>query len=215
MFHDPMFLMALQGSLLLGLIHGVNPCGHSWVVLAPFVVGGASGRRAALLTIAFTGGTALACLVIGLTLGALASAIPPGAETAVNWITGGVLVLLGAVLVINPDLLHSHGECSAGTDKLTMAGLFGLGFVNMIVPCPTVAIMYSYAVGSGSAWQSTAVFGAYALATAATLSVVILAIWKVSSLMHRLQKEWIEDTLMRGAGVLTAAFGAYSLIAGH
>ncbi len=31
---ESLFLIALQSSLFLGLIHGINPCGHSWIVLA-------------------------------------------------------------------------------------------------------------------------------------------------------------------------------------
>ena len=57
---ETLFLAALQSSFVLGLIHGVNPCGHSWLVLAPFVTGEKRGGRVALLTAAFVGGTAVA-----------------------------------------------------------------------------------------------------------------------------------------------------------
>ena len=47
--------------------------------------------------------------------------------------------------------------------------LFGIGFVNMIVPCPTAAVMYGYALNSGSTSSATLVFGTYAISTAIAL----------------------------------------------
>ena len=91
-------------------------------------------------------------------------------------------------------------------------GLFILGFVNMIVPCPTLAIMYSYALKSGSAFKATSVFASYAVGTAAALAVVIFAIYKVANLMRRLEQPWIEPLIMRVAGVVTVFFGIYSLL---
>lgn len=242
MFDDSLFLIALQSGLLLGFIHGVNPCGHSWLVLAPFVAGDDSGKRVSLLTISFILGTTVACLALGLTLGAVSQWVSPllgrGLDLAVN----GLLALLGLGLILRPDLLHhhhhdhghEHGHGHHGHDhdhdhhhdhahhdhhhhvgtaaRTTMAGLFSIGFVNMIVPCPTVAIMYSYGVSSGSAAKATAVFGIYALGTGLTLAGVIWAIFKITGLMRRMQKPWIEPAIMRGAGALTVIFGLYGFI---
>lgn len=76
---DTFFLAALQSSFLLGLIHGVNPCGHSWLVLAPFVTGEKNARRVIILTTSFVAGTAAACLVLGATLGTVSSLLPDSA----------------------------------------------------------------------------------------------------------------------------------------
>lgn len=81
----------------------------------------------------------------------------------------------------------------------------------MIVPCPTVAIMYSYALDSESAFKSVSVFASYALGTAIALAGVIFAIYKITDMMRKLQKSWIEPAIMRTVGVLTIFFGAYSL----
>jgi nickel/cobalt exporter len=32
------FFVALQASTILGLLHGISPCGHSWPILAPFCI---------------------------------------------------------------------------------------------------------------------------------------------------------------------------------
>lgn len=267
---DSLFFVALQSSLFLGLIHGVNPCGHSWVVLAPFVAGDKSGARVFTLTTAFIIGTTLGCLAIGLFLGSVSASLPESTRYFTDIITAVVIIALGAILIWKPHLLHSHDhehggcgcsghehdhdhghdhEACCGHDhdheheaccehdhghdhaheaherdhhhghhhaplsakKSTIWGLATLGFVNMIVPCPTVAIMYSYALESGSAAQAVSVFASYALGTAVALAGVIFAIYKVTGLVRKLQKPWIEPAIMRTAGVLTIGFGIYTL----
>lgn len=269
------FMVALQSSLVLGLIHGVNPCGHSWVVLAPFVAGEHSGKRVTVLTTAFIVGTTAGCLAIGAALGWLSMGLPDSFRVGADIVTAGILIVLGAILIWKPHLLHSHdhdhdhehehghshghdhaGCCAHGhghdhhdcdhghshdhehehaacthdhdhhhhhgcgcshipltAKRSTVWGLATLGFVNMIVPCPTVAIMYSYAIDSASVWRSVAVFGSYAFGTGVALAAVIFAIYKVSELMRRLQQPWIEPLIMRTAGVMTIGFGLYSLYA--
>ncbi|WP_040372841.1 sulfite exporter TauE/SafE family protein [Desulfovibrio oxyclinae] len=248
---DTMLFVALQSSLVLGLIHGVNPCGHSWLVLAPFVTGDANGWRVTKLTTAFIMGTTAGCLAIGIALGWLSTGLPESTRHIADLITASVLVVLGGILIWKPHLLHSHDHdhehghghhhhehshddhhehahhdhndhhahehhhgCSCNKPlsarKSTVYGLAVLGFVNMIVPCPTVAIMYSYAIDSGSVLKSTAVFGSYAIGTGIALAGVIYAIFKVTELIRTLQKPWIETMIMRTAGVMTVAFGLYS-----
>ncbi len=105
---ETLFLAALQSSFLLGLIHGINPCGHSWLVLAPFVAGEKRGQRVAFLTLSFVGGTTAACLVLGATLGSVSAILSPGAGWWVDLLTSLVLLMLGAALLYKPELLHSH-----------------------------------------------------------------------------------------------------------
>lgn len=245
---DTLFLIALQSGLVLGLIHGVNPCGHSWVVLAPFVVGDRDPKRVASLTASFITGTSLGCLGIGFALGLLSTGLPESTRMVADLITAGILLVLGGLLLWKPHLLHSHDHCVPhGLDDdhedhdhehddhdhdhdhdhvhshahahgglnartATAWGLGTLGFVNMIVPCPTVAILYSYGLNSASPLKATAVFGVYAVATGAALAGVIFAIYKVAGLMRKLDKPWIEPLIMRLAGLLTVGFGVYSLV---
>ena len=256
---DSIFWVAMQSSLFLGLIHGINPCGHSWLVLAPFVYGEKNGKRVFSLTSAFILGTTLACLIIGLTLGSISLTIPDSLTYIVDIITVVILVLLGAILIVKPELLHSHDHdhshghhdhshghhdhshdhdhshehdhghdhsghehahgcgCSCSHGKLnlrsvTFWGLFSIGFVNMIVPCPTVAIMYKYALDSGSVFKGTAVFASYALGTAIALAAVIYAIYRAASFVRALEQDWVEPLVMRTAGMMTIGFAVYSYI---
>ncbi|MGB3213113.1 MAG: sulfite exporter TauE/SafE family protein [Desulforhopalus sp.] len=237
---ETLFLAALQSSFLLGLIHGVNPCGHSWLVLAPFVTGEQRGRRVALLTAAFVGGTAVACLVLGATLGTVSSFLPPTASWWVDMITSLVLLILGAALLYNPEILHSHGHqdhdhdhhhhdhhhqehdhgdhrdmhCVPKPDrqkKWLAPSLFGIGFINMVIPCPTAAIMYGYAINSGSVVDATLVFCSYAVSTALAVGAVIFVIFKATAMAGRLQKDWVEPLIMRIAGVIIIVFSGYGL----
>ena len=105
---ETLLAAAIQSSFLLGLLHGINPCGHSWLVLAPFVSGEKRGSRIAVLTIMFLGGTALACLVIGASLGAVSQIIPLSMGIWVEVITSVILIIIGLLLLYDPHILHSH-----------------------------------------------------------------------------------------------------------
>ncbi len=235
---DNIFWLAFQSSLILGLVHGINPCGHSWLVLAPFVVGEKRGAKVAFLTFMFLFGTAAACLLLGFTLGAVSTAIPPAFEEVVDIGTSALLILLGVILVVKPKLLHHHdhdhdhghhdhhdsdtsceghscGFRGSRRHKVTGWALLGIGFVNMVIPCPTVAIMYGYALDSGHYLKSTAVFAVYAFGTAVAVGGVIYAIHKVTRLLKTFSQDWVESAVMRTAGVLTIVFAVYTLMQHH
>ncbi len=247
---ETLLFAAIQSSFLLGLLHGVNPCGHSWLVLAPFVTGEKNGGRVALLTITFISGTALACLALGASLGAISQFIPVSMGIWVEAGTSILLMILGALLIYNPHLLHHHGDehrhasahnhehdhheqhrvghtghshahqhegalkklqILARNRKTLPFALFGIGFVNMIIPCPTAAVMYGYALNAGSTLTATLVFGTYAISTAIAVGAVIFVIFKVTSMAGSLQKEWVEPLIMRLAGGVIIIFSVYGL----
>lgn len=246
---ENLLLAAIQSSFLLGLLHGVNPCGHSWLVLAPFVSGEKRGSRVTLLTVMFLAGTAAACLVLGASLGAVSQIIPASMGTWVEVVTSVILIMIGLLLLYNPHILHSHDHdhkhdhnleyehshnCSCGhrhhdhshntdmsgmlrikcltkNEKLLPLVLFAIGFVNMIVPCPTAAVMYTYALNAGSVWNATVVFGTYAVSTAIAVGAVIYLIFRATQMAHSLQKEWVEPFIMRFAGIIIIVFSGYGM----
>ncbi len=242
---ETILLAAIQSSFLLGLLHGVNPCGHSWLVLFPFITGEKNGARVALLTGMFVSGTAVACLILGATLGAASLFIPASMSL---WVDGGtsiVLLVIGILLLVNPHILHNHDHDAHHNNhandhhhhdhdkdhthslkrpnlstkfnglfknrKILPLTLFSIGFVNMIIPCPTAAVMYGYALSSGSVTTATIVFGTYALSTAIAVGCVIFFIFKVSNMASSIQKEWVEPLIMRAAGAIILFFSAYGL----
>ncbi|MFT5700479.1 MAG: nickel/cobalt exporter [Desulforhopalus sp.] len=247
---ETILFAVIQSSFLLGLLHGINPCGHSWLVLAPFITGEKSGARVALLTSAFVSGTALACLALGASIGAISKFVPHSMGTWLEIGTSVLLIILGLLLIYDPHLLHKHEHedhhehCPGHTDeydhheckvhshshdshgsggllsrlqtltkkpRLLPFALFGIGFVNMIVPCPTVAIMYGCALNAGSALKATLVFGTYAISTAIAVGGVIFLIFKATAMAHSLQKEWIEPFVMRLSGVVIVIFSVYGM----
>lgn len=246
---ETLLFAAIQSSFLLGLLHGVNPCGHSWLVLAPFVTGEKNGGRVALLTVAFISGTALACLALGASLGAVSQFVPVSMGIWVEAGTSILLIILGTLLIYNPHLLHhhgdkhshaschshehahhehDHGECAGYSHahqegvlkklmlltrnrKMLPFALFGIGFVNMIIPCPTAAVMYGYALNAGGTLTATLVFGTYAISTAIAVGGVIFIIFKATSMAGSLQKEWVEPLIMRLAGGVIIIFSVYGL----
>ncbi len=246
---ETLLLAAIQASFLLGLLHGVNPCGHSWLVLAPFVSGEKRGSRVILLTVMFLAGTAAACLVLGASLGAVSRIIPASMGTWVEVVTSVILIMIGLLLLYDPHILHSHDHdhkhdhshehehshsCSSShhhhdhshnTDisvmgrikgltknkRLLPPALFAIGFVNMIVPCPTAAVMYTYALNAGSVWNATVVFGTYAVSTAIAVGAVIYFIFRATQMAHSLQKEWVEPFIMRFAGIIIIVFSGYGM----
>ena len=110
---------------------------------------------------------------------------------------------------------HNHTHIEVDTrhsrQKLTGMALFGIGFVNMIIPCPTVAIMYKYALDSANAFKATIIFGVYAIGTAVAVAGVIYTIFRVTKMLEKLSQDWVETVLMRSAGVVTIIFAGYSL----
>lgn len=243
---ETILFAAIQSSFLLGLLHGVNPCGHSWLVLAPFVSGEKNGARVALLTCSFVSGTALACLALGASIGAISKFVPLYMGTWLEIGTSVILIILGLLLMYNPKILHNHEhdhchehgeehdhqECKTHSHsheshdnrgfisklhaltrnrKLLPFALFGIGFVNMIVPCPTAAIMYGYALNAGNAFTATLVFGTYAISTAIAVGSVIFLIFKATTMANSLQKEWIEPFIMRLSGLVIVLFSAYGI----
>lgn len=231
---EGVLIAALQSSFMLGLLHGVNPCGHSWLVLAPFVAGERQGQRVFLLTIAFLLGTAIACVILGATLGAISQVMPTSLGLWIEGATSVALIIIGLLLLYNPHILHRHDhdehehqphhtdthnlswirrkiKAFTGSRKMLPFALFGIGFVNMIVPCPTAAVMYGYALNSGSILTATFVFTSYAVATALAVGCVIYCMFRVTSMASSLQKQWIEPLIMRTAGVVIVIFSGYSV----
>lgn len=239
---ETLLIAAIQSSFLLGILHGINPCGHSWLVLAPFVSGEKNGRRIALLTFMFVSGTALACLALGATLGAMSQLFPPSMGVWLETTTSIVLIIIGFLLLYDPHILHSHDhdhehshhhehehDCHdthghsgdhgimsrikrlTKNKKLLPPALFTIGFVNMIIPCPTAAVMYTYALNSGNVADAMIVFGTYAFSTAIAVGGVIFLIFRATKMAHNLQKEWVEPLIMRISGVVIIIFSAIGI----
>ena len=229
------FVVALQASIMLGLLHGVSPCGHSWPILAPFCITAKGMRKCINVWFFFCLGTTLACLLLGVIFGALGSFIPPSWDIYFGMGTAAILVILGIVVIFKPHWLHFEDEeeeealkevlDSDSTEKAIQFttnkrkfkhgiywGMFSIGFVNMIIPCPTAGVMYTYALVSKSIPVGTVIFLAYALATSLVLLIITYSLGKATLFFKKLGQEKYEVLITRISGALIAAFGVYMII---
>ncbi len=79
----------------------------------------------------------------------------------------------------------------------------------MIILCPTAAVMYGYALKSGSALAASIVFGSYAIATAIAVESAIFSKYRMTAMASLPQKEWVESLIMRVAGCIRRVFSLY------
>jgi len=255
------FLVAAQTSIILGLLHGLSPCEHSWPILTPFAIGSKNMKRVMRIGTALCLGSVSACLVLGAVLGAVGSITPTSWSIYMGAATSGILIVLGVALFIKPNLFHVHDEGEhghshhdeddhdheeeehghsdhdhghihaanySGNDTIYNAcgetikkpafkhgiywGMFSLGFINMIIPCPTLAVMYGYALNAKSMWHGTWIFLLYGITTTILLMFLAFLLVKASQLMKVLGREQNEALLSRISGVLIAAFGVYMVL---
>ena len=227
------FVVALQASIMLGLLHGISPCGHSWPILAPFCITAKGMRKCINVWFFFCLGTTVACVLLGVVFGALGSFIPPSWDIYFGMGTAGILVILGIVVIFKPHWLHFEDEeeeevlkgalnSTEQALKFTTSkkrfkhgiywGMFTLGFINMIIPCPTAAVMYTYALVAKSIPIGTTIFLAYALATSLVLLIITYFLGKATLFFKKLGQEKYEVLITRISGALIAGFGVYMVI---
>ena len=109
------------------------------------------------------------------------------------------------------EAVEKNLQLLAKNRQMLPLALFGIGFVNMVIPCPTAAVMYGYALNAGSTLTATLVFGTYAISTAIAVGGVIFVIFKATNMANSLQKEWVEPLIMRLAGGVIIIFSVYGL----
>jgi nickel/cobalt exporter len=147
--------------------------------------------------------------------------------------TAGILVILGIVVIFKPHWLHFEDEeeeevlkgalnSTEQALKFTTSkkrfkygiywGMFSLGFINMIIPCPTAAMMYTYALVAKSIPVGTTIFLAYALATSLVLLIITYFLGKATLFFKKLGQEKYEVLITRISGALIAGFGVYMVI---
>jgi nickel/cobalt exporter len=178
-------------------------------------------------------GTTIACILLGVVFGALGSIIPRSWDIYFGMGTACILIILGIVVIFKPHWLHfedeeEEEELKGALDSTEQAlkfttskkrfkhgiywGMFSLGFVNMIIPCPTAGVMYTYALVTKSIPVGTAIFLAYALSTSLVLLIITYFLGKATLFFKKLGQEKYEVLITRISGALIAGFGVYMVI---
>jgi nickel/cobalt exporter len=172
-------------------------------------------------------------MVLGALFGMLGSFIPPSWDIYFGVGTACILVVLGIVVIFKPNWLHFEDEeeeeaLKKSLDSTEQAlqfttskrrfkhgiywGMFSIGFINMIIPCPTAALMYTYALVAKSVPVGTTIFLAYALATSLVLLIITYSLGKATLFFKKLGQEKYEVLITRISGAFIAGFGVYMII---
>lgn len=227
---DDLTAIPIAQAALLGTLHALIPCAHSWPILVPFAGPGGRPLRAALLF----GGGKVACST---TLGALASAavaaIPEEIEHRAEELTGLLLLGLAAFLWFRPKaghLGHLHGECDrvrgpgcGHTEHQPgrfrrygpALGLFLLGAVNMTIPCWTNAAALTLATSARGGAAGAVVFGAYGLSAALATLAILYLVHRGFHVLDRLASGRVETALLRISALLLVGFALTMLFHWH
>ena len=220
--------------VLLGLLHGLSPCEHSWPILAPFAITAKTMKKLFYISLMFCAGTTVACILLGFAFGIIGDFIPMNWSAYTGAATSCILIILGAILIFKPTWLHfeqehededhnhDHGHSHGHTHNPNPIvnskkrfehgiywGMFSIGFINMILPCPATIPMYTLALEAGSIFFSVLIFLAYAIATTIVLLIMTYSIGKASQFVKKFNQEKYEILLTRISGILIAAFGFY------
>jgi sulfite exporter TauE/SafE len=210
------------GAILWGILHGLTPHGHSWLVLLPFALGGINARGMLRLAVAYGLGMVVVAAATGAVLGTLARAVPEAWHQGVEVGVGVMLAVMGIAFIARPDSVHhtmDHicGEhChSTGEQKLlrsgTMAGLFLMGILSMLIPCPTNYWLYGQSFVSRSPLDGALLFIAYAISTSVTVGVVAVLMTTSRNRLAPLEQRSNRLLTFRLSGVVVLLAGAWML----
>jgi len=219
---DLLNAMPFLGAILWGILHGLTPHGHSWLVMLPFALGGITARGMLRLAAAYGLGMVVVAAATGALLGSLARVVPEAWHHGVEIGVGVMLLVMGLAFVIRPDSVHhtmDHicGEhChTSGEQKLlrsgTMAGLFLVGVLSMLIPCPTNYWLYGQSFVSRSPVDGAVLFVAYTLSTSVTICVVAMLMASSRALLAPLERKGNRLLILRLSGVIVLLAGAWML----
>lgn len=212
----------LIGAILWGILHGLTPHGHSWLVLLPFALGGVNARGMLRLAAAYGLGMIVVAAATGAALGALAQVVPESWHQGVEIGIGVMLTVMGLAFVIRPDSVHhamdhicSEHCHSTGEQKLlrsgTMTGLFLMGVLSMLVPCPTNYWLYGQSFVTRSPLEGALIFVTYAVSTSITVAVVARVMVTSRAMLAPLERKGNRLLILRVSGLIVLLAGAWML----
>ncbi len=209
--------------ILWGVLHGLTPHGHSWLVLLPFALGGIGKRGMLRMSLAYSFGIILTAAVTGALLGWLSSHIPNAWHANVELGIGLLLLAVGLSFLFKPLSIHHaidhicSEECASGEEKKlvrtgTTGAMFMLGVMSMLIPCPTILPVYTLLVVTHSAAKGVIMFTIYALATALAINLVAVSMVHARGLVTALdQKSGYRLLVLRLSGILVLAIALWML----
>lgn len=213
-FHGAGSVGLLLGAMVWGVLHGLTPHGHSWLVFLPFALGGMQTRGMLRMALAYCAGMVVTAAATGALLGLLASIIPHAWHQRIELGVGVLLLLIGLVFIMRPLSVHHaidhicKEDCQSGEERAllragTMGAMFMLGVMSMLVPCPTNIPMYAaLTAGSRSSLMGASLFTVYALFTSASIIFVAVAMVRARTLVETIERRGYRAIIWRISGII-------------
>jgi ABC-type nickel/cobalt efflux system permease component RcnA len=203
-----------------GVLHGLTPHGHSWLVMLPFVLGGLDFRGIMRLSTAYCLGMLLTAVVTGALLGLVTSAIPEAWSHGVEVATSGLLILVGLIFMFRPLSIHHaidhicNEHCHSGEErKLLRSGtawaMFTMGAMSMLFPCPENVPIYTLPAASRSPVMGMSLFFVYGLSTGATFLFVAGAMVRARGLVEFFERRDARQLMLRLSGLIVLGTGLW------
>jgi len=210
------------GAIIWGVLHGLTPHGHSWLVLLPFALGGITRRGMLRMSLVYSLGMIVAAAGTGALLGLIFSIIPGSWHHVFEVGVGVLLVMMGLIFLLRPLSVH-HAidhicgeECQSGEEKAllrsgTAGAMFMLGVMSMIIPCPTNIWVYMLPAVTQSPLKGTLIFTIYAIFTALAINLVAVSMVHARGLVAKLDQSGYRLLILRLSGILVLGIGLWWL----
>ncbi len=218
--HDSGLLGIILLVIMVGILHGLTPHGHSWLVLLPFALGGVRARVMLRFALAFSLGMLLAAAAAGAFIGFLTSKIPDEWHHGLEFVLGGVLAVVGLLFLVRPLSVH-HAidhlcteECHPGEERVllksgTTRALFLVGVMSVLLPCPTNVWVYTLPVAAKSISMSMLILTIYAFFSGATITTVAILMVRARKLVESLDQRGHRLLILRFSGIIVLAMGLW------
>lgn len=212
----------LLGAVLWGILHGLTPHGHSWLVLLPFALGGINRRGMLRMALAYSLGMVIAAAGTGALLGLIFSLIPEAWHHLLELAVGVLMVLVGLTFLLKPLSVHHAIDhicseaCHSGEEKAlvrtgTTGALFMLGVMSMLIPCPTNVWVYTLPAVAQSPLKGLVLFTTYAAFSALAITLVAVSMVHARGLVTALDQRGYRLVILRLSGVLVLGVGVWML----
>jgi len=214
------YLGLVFGAIFWGILHGLTPHGHSWLVLLPFALGGIKERGMLRMALVYSAGMVVTAAATGALLGLIFSRIPEAWHHTLQFGIAGVIVIVGLVVMFRPLSIHhaiDHicGEsCQSGEEKAllrkgTLGAMFMLGVMSMLIPCPTNIWVYALPTLTGSPLVGALIFTTYALFTGIAITLVAVAMVRARGFVQALEQRGYRLLILRFSGIVVLGVGLW------
>ena len=207
---------SLVSVFILGLVHGLTPCEHTWPIIFSFVISQRKWQRGVLAAVFFISPATLVWGAIAGVSGFLGSIIwKESYEICVHLGLGGLMIVFGLYILSFLKLPHLHlgGRClDNDSRKLSLRQLPLYGLVLGFGPC--VPVLMTYAVAAELHNVLLGIFAglSFGLGTMIALSGISAILSKSLELAEGKLKKDLSKICAKISGLILIIFGFWLII---